>query len=106
MPTAVVYVTTSSRDEALDIGRAVVGERLAACANVLGGVRSIYWWEGNISEDDETLLVLKTSEASLDALIGRIRSLHSYTTPCITAWPIAAGNPDYLAWVETETAGE
>jgi len=104
MPTFVVYVTTSTRDEALNIGRVVVGERLAACANIVGGVRSIYWWEGEVSEDDEALLVLKTSEARLAALIERIRALHSYATPCVTAWPIEAGNPDFLAWIETETS--
>jgi periplasmic divalent cation tolerance protein len=104
MPTLVVYVTTSTRDEALNIGRVVVSARLAACANIMGGVRSIYRWEGKVSEDDEALLVLKTTEARLAALIERVRALHSYTTPCVTAWPIAAGNPDFLAWIETETA--
>lgn len=104
MPTSVVYVTTSTRDEALNIGRVVVGERLAACANVIGGVRSIYWWESEVNEDDEALLVLKTTEARVTALIERIRALHSYTTPCVTAWPIDAGNPDFLAWIENETA--
>jgi periplasmic divalent cation tolerance protein len=104
MPAFVVYITASSREEALAIGRSVVGERLAACANVIGGLRSIYWWEGDISEDDEVLLILKTTEALLAALIERVRALHSYTTPCITAWPIAAGDSDYLAWIEAETA--
>lgn len=106
MSAFVVYVTAASRDEALVIGRTVIGERLAACANVLGGMRSIYWWEGKVAEDDEVLLILKSSEALLAALIARIRALHSYTTPCITAWPITAGNPDYLAWIaETTAAG-
>ena len=100
----VVYVTTSSPDEALSIGRAVVSERLAACANVLGGMRSVYWWQGRLAEDAEAVLILKTSEARLTALIDRIRALHSYETPCITAWPIAAGNPGYLAWIAAETA--
>ncbi len=104
MSASVVYVTAASRDEALAIGRTVIGERLAACANVLPGMRSIYWWEGQVAEDDEALLVLKTREALLAALIARIRALHSYATPCITAWPITAGNPDYLAWIAAATA--
>jgi periplasmic divalent cation tolerance protein len=104
MPTLVAYVTTASREEALVIGRTVVGERLAACANVIDGLRSIYWWEGEICQDDEALLILKTTDARIADLIERIRALHSYTTPGISAWPIAAGNPDYLAWVESETA--
>ncbi len=103
MSASIVYVTASSREEALAIGRAVVSERLAAAANVVGAVRSIYWWEGQMSEDDEALLILKTTEARLAALIERIRDLHSYTTPCVTAWPITAANPDYLAWIEAET---
>ena len=106
MSASVVYVTASSREEALAIGRAVVSERLAACANVIGAIRSIYWWEGKIDEGDEALLILKTTEDRLDSLIERIRGLHSYTTPCVTAWPIAAGNPDCLAWIEAETTGD
>lgn len=106
MSASVVYVTASSREEALAIGRAVVSERLAACANLIGAIRSIYWWEGKIDEGDEALLILKTTEDRLAALIERIRGLHSYTTPCVTAWPIAAGNPDYLAWIEAETTGD
>ncbi|HYN38689.1 MAG TPA: divalent-cation tolerance protein CutA [Rhodospirillales bacterium] len=105
MPALVVYVTTSSRDEALSIGRAVVGERLAACANVVGEIRSIFWWQGQLNEDGEALLILKTSHARVADLIERVRALHSYTTPCITAWPITAGNRDYLAWIDAETAG-
>jgi len=106
MSASVVYVTASSREEALAIGRAVVSERLAACANVIGAIRSIYWWEGKIDEGDEALLILKTREDRLDSLIERVRVLHSYTTPCITAWPIEAGNPDYFAWIEAETTGD
>lgn len=100
----VVYVTASSIDEAMSIGRAVVSERLAACANALDGMRSVYWWQGALAEDAEAVLILKTSECCLPALIERIRALHSYETPCITAWPIATGNPDYLAWIAAETA--
>lgn len=104
MSAYVVYVMASSRDEALTIGRTVVGERLAACANVLGGIRSIYWWEGSVVGDDEALLILKSRELLLADLIARIRALHSYEIPCITAWPIRAGNPDYLAWISATTA--
>ena len=106
MPAMVVYVTASSSEEASAIGRIVVGERLAACANIVGGIRSIYWWEGRLTEDDEILLILKTRESCLAALLDRIRALHSYATPCITSWPIPAGNADYLAWIEAETIAD
>ena len=99
-----VYVTASSRQEALSIGRAVVGERLAACANILDGMTSIYWWERSLQEEGEASLILKTRSDLIDRLTARIRELHSYACPCVVAMPIAAGNPGYLDWIFQETA--
>ena len=99
-----VYVTASSRQEALSIGRAVVGERLAACANILDGMTSIYWWERSLQEEGEASLILKTRSDLIDRLTARIRELHSYACPCVVAMPIAAGNPAYLDWILQETA--
>jgi periplasmic divalent cation tolerance protein len=98
-----VYITASSREEALDIGRAVVGERLAACANVLDGMRSIYWWQGRLMEEKEAAMILKTEQALLPSLIRRVRELHSYECPCVVALSIQSGNPDYLTWIARET---
>jgi periplasmic divalent cation tolerance protein len=98
------YVTAPSRDAALTIGRAVVEERLAACANVLDGMTSIYWWQGALEQADEAVLILKTRAALVEPLIARIRELHSYECPCVVALPIAAGNQDYLDWIDRETA--
>jgi periplasmic divalent cation tolerance protein len=98
------YVTASSRGEALMIGRTVVEERLAACANVLDGMSSIYWWQGSLEQASEAVLILKTRTELLERLIARIRALHSYECPCVIALPIAAGNPEYLAWIARETA--
>ncbi|MFO7310724.1 MAG: divalent-cation tolerance protein CutA [Bacillota bacterium] len=100
-----VYITTPNEEEALRIGRAVVERRLAACANVVPAIRSLYWWEGRLVEDGEALLFLKTRAAVLQELIQAVRELHSYSVPCITAFPIVGGNPDYLKWVTEETAG-
>ncbi len=100
-----VYVTAADADEARRIGRAAVTERLAACANVLAGMRSIYWWDGDVQEADEAMLILKTTAARLDALMTRVKELHSYECPCIEALPVAGGNPDFLAWVARETDG-
>jgi periplasmic divalent cation tolerance protein len=100
-----VYATASDAAEAERIGRAVVAERLAACANVLGPMRSIYWWKGKIEEASEAALVLKTTRERLGDLIARVRALHSYDCPCIEAIEVADGNPDFLAWVARETAG-
>ena len=100
-----VYATAGDAAEARSIGRAVVGERLAACANVLAGMRSIYWWEGAVQEAVEAVLILKTTTERLGALIARVRELHSYACPCIEALPVADGNPAFLAWIARETGG-
>jgi len=98
-----VYITAADRDEALAVGRALVEARLAACANVVDGMRSIYWWRGAIEEADEAVVVVKTRKANMDALIAKVRAMHSYDCPCIVALPIVAGNADYLDWIEAET---
>jgi len=100
-----VYVTASGADEAERIGRAVVSERLAACANMLAPVRSIYWWQGALEDSTEAALILKTTRARLPDLIARVKALHSYECPCIEALEVADGNPDFLAWIARETGG-
>ncbi len=103
MSTFFVYVTATDAAEAESIARAVVGERLAACANLLGAIKSFYWWEGKLCEGDEVALVLKTSKARKSELIDRIKELHSYDCPCIAFLPIADGNPGFLEWIGAET---
>ena len=98
------YVTAGSRDEALTIGRTVVEERLAACANVLDGMTSLYWWQGALEQAGEAVLILKTRAELVGRLTARIKELHSYECPCVVALPIAAGNPDYLRWIAGETS--
>ena len=98
-----VYVTCANAEQAASIGRALVEERLAACANILPGVTSIYRWEGRIVTDAEAVLVLKSRADLIAALTARVQALHSYTVPCVVALPIEAGNADYLAWVARET---
>lgn len=104
METYFVYVTTKDLGEAKAIARTVVEERLAACANILGSIQSVYWWDGKLCEDEEVSLVLKTSEVRKNELIVRIREIHSYETPCIVCLPITDGNPDFLNWIAAETA--
>ena len=104
MSAVLIYVTVPSREEALKIAGALVGERLAACANILGEMTSVYWWEGAMQEDKEVALILKTEEALVERLTARVKALHSYAVPCVVALPIKAGNPDYLAWIGKETA--
>ena len=95
-----VYAIFADADEAERIGRTVVEERLAACINMLQPVRSIYRWNGAIETADEIAAIFKTSDSSVDALIARIASLHSYDVPCIVSWPVEKILSSYAAWVE------
>ncbi len=95
----VVFITAPSEAEAAGIGRVLVEERLAACANITGQIRSIYRWQDAIEDEAEFLMILKTSQASLDALIARANELHSYDVPEIIALPIHQGYPPYLNWI-------
>ena len=105
MAVMIVYVTASDQSEARRIGRTLVEERLAACANILEPMNSIYRWEGKVQEASEAVLILKTTQARLEALVNRVKALHSYDCPCIEAWPVAAGYRPFLDWVARETHG-
>ena len=95
-----VYAVFANAEEAERIGRAVVEARLAACANILGPVRSIYRWDGKIESADEVAAILKTSDEQADALVARIAALHSYAVPCVVVWPIDKIVGTYADWVE------
>lgn len=95
-----VYAVFADLDEAERIGRSVVEERLAACVNIVGNMRSIYRWNGEIQAAEEVAAVFKTSESEADALIARIAALHSYDVPCIVSSPIEKILGSYAAWVE------
>ncbi len=103
MDAFLIYVTAKDAEEARRIAKTVVDERLAACANLLGAIDSIYRWLGAVCEDQEAALILKTSGARKQELIDQVRALHSYDCPCIVALPIADGNPDFLRWIAAET---
>ena len=98
-----LYLTAAERGEAEAIARTLVEERLAACANVLGDIRSFYWWEGEVQDEPEVAFVAKTRPELVDAVVARVKEMHSYSCPCVVALPIAGGNPDFLAWIEAET---
>jgi periplasmic divalent cation tolerance protein len=100
-----VHITAGSREEADKVVRAAVGGRTAACAQISGPITSTYWWEGKIEQSEEFLVVLKTTDERLDALVADIKEVHSYDTPEIIAVPIVGGLGDYLTWIKEETAG-
>lgn len=102
MKMLLVYITTKNKAEAIEIGKKLVQERIVACVNIIDGMQSIYWWEGKICEDNEAILIGKTSDSLFDTLLSRVKELHSYTVPCVVAIPIEKGNPDYINWLENE----
>ncbi len=104
MSNSLVYMTTGSVEEARAIGRALVEARLAACVNIIDGMRSIYRWEGKIEEAGETVLIAKTRNALVDALTDKVRELHSYDCPCVVAVPIDGGNGAFHDWIAAQTA--
>lgn len=85
------------------IARDLLELRLIACANIFDGVTSMYRWEGEIRQDSETVLILKTTQQQLPELTARICKIHPYHCPCVVTWPITAGNSNYLQWIESET---
>jgi periplasmic divalent cation tolerance protein len=98
-----VQTTTDSRAEAIELGRAAVQARLAACAQVAGPVVSSYWWEGDLERAEEWLLLLKLPAARYQELADFLSQRHSYDEPEIVATPIVAGSAPYLSWMEEET---
>lgn len=104
MTKLIIYITTKDKDQAKQIGRILVEERLAACVNIIDGMTSIYWWDNSLNEDNEAILIAKTTQDLLDPLTARVKQLHTYECPCIVAIPIIGGNPDYLQWIEQQTS--
>jgi periplasmic divalent cation tolerance protein len=102
----VVFVTAPSEEAAGRIARGVVERRLAACASLVPSIRSIYRWEGEIHDEKEILIVIKTKRESFDPLMEWIRSNHPYEVPEILALPVAAGLPAYLEWLEDDQREE
>jgi periplasmic divalent cation tolerance protein len=100
----VVLVTAPTPERAAELARALVEERLAACGNVVPGLRSIYRWEGKVQDEAEALLVLKTTRARFAALRDRVLALHPYQVPEVLALPVEAGAERYLGWIASETA--
>jgi len=100
----VCYITAPNEDEAVNIARVLVGDRLAACANIVKNVRSIYSWKGTIEDDAEVLMIVKTQKALFQQLSNKVKELHSYDVPEIIALPIVDGSEEYLQWLREATS--
>lgn len=96
-----VYITTSNKQEAKSIGRTLVEEKLAACVNIVDGMESIYQWEEEIVEDQETILIAKTPYHNVKDLTDRVKELHSYDCPCVISLQLTEqeGNEEYQHWL-------
>ena len=100
----VVFITTSSHEEARKIAAALVSQRKAACVNIVPKVNSLFRWKGKIEDAEESLLMVKTRAKLFHEVVKLVKEIHSYEVPEIIALPIVEGNPDYLKWIDEETA--
>ena len=103
-PTVMVYITCRDEDEARNVTKTLLDEKLVACCN-MWPVRSLYTWEGSLEDHMEWAALYKTREELADKLIDRIKELHSYKVPGIEVVKVDGGLPDYLQWVGDETEG-
>ena len=96
----IMLMTTSNKKEAESIIKQLLEERLIACANIVDSVSSLFWWKHRIEQENETLVIMKSSEKLFRKLIEKIQELHSYEAPEILALPIVAGSKSYFDWLK------
>ena len=99
----VVFITTKNKTEAKKIAKALLEERLIACANIVDKVESLFSWKGKVDQSCEVLMVIKTKQKLFSKVISKVKLLHSYETPEIIAVPIIEGSQEYLQWIEDTT---
>ena len=99
---ALVYITTSGKEESKKIGKTIVEERLAGCVNIIPAIESLYWWKGEIEEDNESVLIAKTKVSNIRNIIKRVKEIHSYENPAILSIPIIEGSKEYLDYLDAE----
>jgi periplasmic divalent cation tolerance protein len=102
----IIFVTAASEQEAASISRALVEEGLAACANIIPQIRSIYRWEGKIWDEKEALIIIKSREDLFERIRSRVKELHSYEVPEITAVNLDKGDSAYWQWIESVTTSK
>ncbi len=95
----IIYTVCSSSQEAKSIGKILIQEKLCACVNIIQGMESIYFWEGEIIEDNEVILLIKTTLNHFDEISRKIKELHSYEVPCVFSLQAKNVNKDYLNWM-------
>jgi len=98
----VIMVTAGTDEEARKIASRLLGQRKAACVNIVTGVSSFFWWQGQLDSAQESLLIIKTRASLLSEVVALVKEIHRYDVPEIIALPIIGGNQDYLDWINAE----
>jgi periplasmic divalent cation tolerance protein len=98
----VVFITTSSMEEAHKVANLLLDQRTVACVNIVPRVDSVFWWKGKLDSTQESLLIAKTKASLLTEIIKLVKSIHSYEIPEVIALPVIGGNEDYLSWIDSE----
>lgn len=103
MDAILVYITVENQRQSELISKILLEKRLASCVNIVEGLHSMYWWEGQIQSTKEILLLVKTRKELFEKLCTEVQLLHSYQIPCIIALPIVASHVDFMKWIWAET---
>lgn len=103
MNPVMAYMTAGSVEQARAIAQELISRRLAACVNILEGMTSLYWWQGNVEQAREVVVLAKTRAELMPALIERVRQIHEYECPCIVSWSLTDGHRPFLDWIVRET---
>ena len=99
----ILYITFKDKAQAREIGRDLVQSGLVACVNIFDQMNSIYIWDNELQDDQEAVLIAKTAEDKVAAVIEAVKAQHTYDIPCIVVWPLSGGNTDFLGWVAAQT---
>jgi len=98
----VIFITTGTDEEAQEVAKALLNNRLAACVNIVPKINSLFWWHSKLDSAQESLLIVKSKTSLVNEIVRLVKEVHSYETPEIIALPIIGGNPDYLDWIGKE----
>lgn len=102
MKIELVYITAGDKVEAKFIGKTLVESKLAACVNIIDHMNSMYYWEGELQDDQEVILIAKTTSDKVNAVTEKIKSIHSYDCPCVLSLPVANGNEAFMKWIQEQ----
>ncbi len=106
MQPTLIYITASGKEEANLLARELLGKRLVACVNVIENAHSFYWWDGEIEQQHECILIAKTLSTHAENVIKLVKEQHSYECPAVVALPITSGNPEYIEWIGKQVTPE